>query len=81
MTDEERAWEIIQMRHENEDNGLPRNDVDYEERTDIIAALAAVRAEEREACAKVADDICEGVNGYDPCGVQIAVAIRARGNQ
>jgi hypothetical protein len=37
--DEKRAWWVIQRRHENEDRGLSRNEVDYLEYVDILAIL------------------------------------------
>lgn len=58
------------------------------ESTALDALEAAVRAEEREACARVADSVCAsdpdviaGEFGHPPCchAHDIAAAIRARG--
>jgi hypothetical protein len=75
------AWAQVKYRI----GGLGRQDqaelmVMLDERAKRIAQLEAqverIRAEEREACAKVAD---REWRGYDTDGERIAAAIRARG--
>jgi hypothetical protein len=57
------------------------------ERDEARKALAATRADEREACAKVADEYADWVVGTDGDGIAyararyIAAAIRARGEE
>lgn len=75
MTDEERAREIMRSHRER----CPWDCLGIE--AGIASALSAVRAEEREACAKIADGYGE-VTDFDVRGTalceNVAKAIRGR---
>jgi hypothetical protein len=46
----------------------------------VVAFAALVRADEREACAKLADDCSDNIGPFEfDIGAQLAAAIRARG--
>lgn len=79
MTDDDRAWAVIQARQASEDAGKSRNITDRKDHERITDLIAAVRAEatlaEREACAKVADAVSQQFTSRHN---DIAAAIRAR---
>lgn len=76
MTDEKRARAILGGHFGDADHGLMQN---------ILKHFAAIRADERENCAQVAEAVAgdqgEGAINYHRLGaMDAAVAIRARGS-
>ena len=54
---------------------------DWDGHVDIPKLIQLVRADEREACAKVCDDAADNVGPTEfDIGASLAAAIRARGN-
>jgi hypothetical protein len=53
---------------------------DWEGHVDIPKLIQLVRADEREACAKVCEDLGMATNGMYERNHECAKAIRARGN-
>ena len=85
MSDEERAKWIAERIYEEQDHVCGSDDIAVAARH-IAAAMFAVRAEEREACAKLVEDADVKTYGgfYDNDNGQAtldgaAAAIRARG--